>query len=474
LEFLDTRAVRFRLSTDFSVPEDAPTRVLGGEIFRLIPITTLRKANLIAFDLRDENGSALWLPTSEESSGLMASALVFWARLNQGEELLPGFVEQVLRQIAAADGPARSPALRMAAAAGELIDARGNLTAARENLAVAFGVTYRSLPLGQWYGRLRWRARALKQVLDSAQQYYPAQEQADLAEQDCRRTYGQSDAHYAEQLEKLMEDVSFRSQLQELAENFVVYVGVTTQPGLRRIVKLAYESAVIIPGGLANRLGQFIQAFGLRGPALDLRIGGRGASHHLEVTAPAGVDVVSITASPVTPALDYPRPPVSVVGGLPHVHIRIPADEARYRATVLLRVTRPGWFTASVLTAAVIAVVMMVGALETRVLFAAAQATGETGTAATLLLTLLAAFATFLVRPGENPLAAKLLVLVRWLIGIDVAVVLVAVGDLVLHHHPGPPVALWRWLAGISTFVFAVLLASWLRTLAEDWHHRRE
>src|SRR5690242_15948008 len=54
LEFLDTRAVRWKVSVDFFVPEDAPIVELGDETFRLIPITSLPKTNLIAFNLRDE------------------------------------------------------------------------------------------------------------------------------------------------------------------------------------------------------------------------------------------------------------------------------------------------------------------------------------------------------------------------------------------------------------------------------------
>src|SRR5262249_55888629 len=54
LEFLDTRAVRWEISVDFEVPENAPSVHRGGEKFHLVPIHSLTKANLIAFDLRDE------------------------------------------------------------------------------------------------------------------------------------------------------------------------------------------------------------------------------------------------------------------------------------------------------------------------------------------------------------------------------------------------------------------------------------
>lgn len=336
----------------------------------------LPKGNLVAFDLRDDNEGALWLPTSEESSGLMAAALVFWAEVNRGGKSLPDYVEHVLMQTAAADSPERGPALRLVTYVGEEMDATDNLTAARTVWQREIGTAYRSLALGQWYGLLRGRARARKRVMDAAQSFYGAHERVEQAEQECRGRYGPPSAGpYAEQLKELMGDVFFRSQLQELARNFVVYVGVTAMPGARRIVKLArdrptaYVRAATFWDRLAIRLRQLVQQFGLAQSAFDhYPVGGRGGSHHLEVIAPAGVDVVSITASPVTPRMPGdPRPPeqpLIVVGGTPRVHIRIRAERAVYRATIFLRVSRPGWFTASALIAAVIAAVMIVGALE--------------------------------------------------------------------------------------------------------------
>jgi hypothetical protein len=79
LEFLDTRAVRWRVSVDFVVPASAPEAELGDQKFYLVPITTMAKSDLVAFSLRDEQAAAVWMPTSAETTNLLAAALVYWA-----------------------------------------------------------------------------------------------------------------------------------------------------------------------------------------------------------------------------------------------------------------------------------------------------------------------------------------------------------------------------------------------------------
>jgi hypothetical protein len=107
LEFLDTRAVRWQVSVDFVVPENAPLIDVGGRMFRLVPLTSWEKSDLVAFNLRDEAGNTLWLPTSEYTTRVLASALTFWASILQGPSLpgppgtggLPGRLKDVLETI---------------------------------------------------------------------------------------------------------------------------------------------------------------------------------------------------------------------------------------------------------------------------------------------------------------------------------------------------------------------------------------
>jgi hypothetical protein len=116
------------------------------------------------------------------------------------------------------------------------------------------------------------------------------------------------------------------------------------------------------------------------------------------------------------------------------------------------------------LVALVISVVLFAGRLRLAVVFPKKPEIIpglEAGTAATLLLALLAVVAAVLARPGEHPLASRLLFLARVLILIDAAVVLAASGALVLHrtgtHVTG---TLWNWLLAISLLVTALLTVS--------------
>ena len=86
--------------------------------------------------------------------------------------------------------------------------------------------------------------------------------------------------------------------------------------------------------------------------------------------------------------------------------------------------------------------------------------------AATLLLALLAVIATVLTRPGEHPLASRLLLLTRILIMADAVVVLIASGALVLHRANQPVNGtLWDVLVGITIAVAVLLTLSRLLPL---------
>jgi hypothetical protein len=158
---------------------------------------------------------------------------------------------------------------------------------------------------------------------------------------------------------------------------------------------------------------------------------------------------------------------VSVPGYKPHVHINPPnAAFVRYRAAIFVRVSRPGWLTASWGVTFVIGAAVVAGWRNLPVFFSN-RATEDTaiaaqaGTAAILLLTLLGVIATMLLRPGEHPLASRLLRTARLLVLVDAAVVLVSVGYLILHQH-SIPLTVWTWLTGVVCVVFVLFTISWL------------
>jgi hypothetical protein len=405
LEFLDTRAVRWRISVDFSIPESAPS-IDGGQHL-LVPITRWRKSELVKLDFRDEQGAAIPLMTAEATRRLMSAALYCWAA-------------DILR---------------------------------RDKVPEP----------GTMFGEL---SEIVSQPPDPAQQEKTADEKIEVL----LDKVSDGDPRIAG---VLFADKGFRSKLYELGENFVVLASVADTPGTRRILKLAFESAVTFqhPHGWWRKVRQL---FGWRDWRLEVMLGGRGGSGHLEVAAPTGVDISKMVAVPAV----VPRPEpgaqnplvIKTAGKTPHVAIRVPAGARRYRATIYLRVSLTGWLTASWSVSLVIFGLMAVSRVRLWTLFSKAAAPGEAGTAATLLLALLGVFASYLLQPGEHPLAARLLRAARGLIMIDVAVVLVAVGSLLLHYGTHEPTRMWDSLTVISGLV-AVLLT--LSLLLPPWPWRK-
>jgi tryptophan-rich sensory protein len=491
LAFLDTRAVRWRVSIDFQVPQDAPTVRLGDQDFYLVPVTSMAKTDLVAFDLRDEAAAALWMPTSQQTTDYLAPALVYWASqdLRRPPQNLPRALAGDLRRIVS-DRPAQllaqPPALLLAAA---LIDARHRHRRTARRLAEA-RAELKATRLWRVPARLRLRRRSVR----ARREHNTSLRARRLAE----ASFTAVPVEIRPLAYRLMASAIFRSQVEELAQNYVVHVGASTLPGSRRIIKLSYESEIRFarPMGRFHRLWQ---SLGWRPWQVDVLIGGRGGSHHLEVAAPPGVDVVGITADPAVLPEDMPtpaaRPPwrrlatalrgtvtaawwrarftwqpdaaFRVSGYAPHVHINPPGAAAvRFRAAIFVRVSRPGWLTSSWLIAVVITAVIVAGRLNLATVYSKTAAE-EAGTAATLLLALLAVFATLLVRPGEHPLASRLLLVARLLILVQAAGVLLGVGNLVLHNSRHPvPFALWTGLAvaaGLATTLFTV---SWLAPVA--------
>jgi hypothetical protein len=461
LEILDTRAVRWRVSVDFEVPVEAPVIYAGAEEYRLVPVTTLPKGDLVAFDLRDERDEALWLPTSNENNRLLAPALVVRARRILGRNRLPGTLERDLMWIAASLPSAHRTEYQLfaaAAAAADVDSCRVRLTEVSEHL--------RDDP--PWHVRKRWRAGREWDRAQRAHAVASAKEREAIKKLHKAGTESRkpdTDAWAAACL--LMKDQRFRSLLEELAVNYLVLVAIPTASMTRRIIKLRSERRVTYWSG-KSKWWKLLQGLGLRFWPLVVMIGGRGGSHHLEVAAPRGVDVVRIVARPRDPKDQSSRRGhvIRAAGITPHVHISVPATSPfRYRATIDLRASRGGWLFASVLVGALIAVVMMVGRHNIDDLFRASQGAvdPEAGTAASLLLALLSLIALWLTRPGEHPLAARLLLLVRVLILVDVTDVLVGTGDLVLHQVTrAPPATMWSVLAWTSVGIFAVLALSWL------------
>ena len=469
LEFLDTRAVRWRTSVDFIVPDSAPKIRLGAHDFWLVPVTTFPKRNLVAFDLRDEYAAAMCLPTLTETTGMLAPAVVWAATVLLAPQPLPPGLSADMEQIIAAEPDDHERQYAPFAAAGAALDVmqcQQRLDQVSRRMAGRLGLANIRHVLEWCKARWRWKREwadaqdALTEAQESlriARKKMAGVEQCpecpnnDLADPTCAQ-HGPVEPEKCRRCAayRLMSDTDFRRQVEELAANFVVHVAVPSPPGSRLIVKWSSEQPISFwtRKSLWRRLGQ---SLGLRCWPVDVFIGGRGGIHHLEVAAPPGVDIVQIIAEPAV-ATKPGHGAVRSRGLSPHVHIRVPATPpTRYRATILVRTSRQGWLTASWLVAMLIAVIMGFGKADLPVLFPPNAASGEAGTAATLLLALVGVIATWLVRPGEHPLASRLLEAVRILMLADVAAVLVGTGDLVLHRMTKPlPEDLWLILFWVA------------------------
>jgi hypothetical protein len=407
LEFLDTRAVRWRVSVDFAVPAGAPVIRTGQKVFRLVPLTSWIKDNLVAFDLRDESGNTLWLPTAKDTERMLTEALIRWAGQLMDQTELPDPLKETLRAMVSERPPQRQKDHE--AKTGEMLD--------------------------------------------------PFEAVVDHMVQDKGRA---SDDYASKAPAELADNRSFQSQINELWRNDVIVVPVADPPGTRRVLKMTFESGVQFRKAKTRRM-RAVQLLGWRAWRMELYIGGRGGSHHLEVAAPPGVDILRIRARSVT---THPDPTANIVvfGGSPHVHLRIGADRhSRYLATIRVRVSRPGWLTTSWLAGLVILVVLLVGGLKLKALFSAVP---EAGTAASLLLALLALFATMLTGPGAHPLASRLLTASRFLILVDSILILLGAGSLLLLG--GQPTgrwwplvtALWWLVVAVSGICAAMLTLS--------------
>ena len=500
LEFLDTRAVRWRISVDYVVPEDAPMVMVGRQQLRLVPVTTVAKTSLIAFSLHNEHSVALPLPTSFETTQRLGAALTYWAAqlLDRDTDELPstlaGNLERIVHDMPV-DLNARPPALL---AAARLMDAEANCEACssayEESIRNRDGLPLWKIPKpGDW--TLRPKGRARRECRRTARELSAADKDWARAgnryEQALR---DESDLLGREEAEKVHDELlripRFRNQVEELSKNFLVHIGTTSKPGTRRIVKLTYESEIRFtpPEKMRARLRQLL---GWRCWQVAVLIGGSGGSHHLQVAAPPGVDIVGITAIPLDPQdqkppedkpqehkslwqrVSYWDPPAKakVAGRSPNVQLSPPNGAySRYQAAIYVRVSRPGWLTGSWLIALVIAGVMIAGWLNLPAVFSTGDQ-GQAGTAATLLLALLGVFATLLVGPGAHPLAARLLLAARFVIGADVLVILIAVGNLVLHQSHDPmPTVLWTCLSASSLVAGIMMTVSWFLPVARRPH----
>ena len=452
VEFVDTRVVSWRVNLEFFVPGTAPAVKVGDELIRLIPIADLPGAQFPVVSQGNGHASPVWQPTPQETGQHLASALAFRASeiLEVEPEQLPELLAAELARIVSADADDLRLNPSALLAAGALIDAeRRYYPALRERLRVEeelHQVAFRA------FGRRRELQRQWADLFDKTNCAWECLRRA-------RADWDAIEAAVRRPARRLMENPWFRSQVEELARNLVLVVGVAGLPGDRWILETTYEAPLTFRHSV-GRLARLLQSLGWRFWPLVVRVCERGGSQQLQVTAPAGAEIAGIAAEPA--AAGTAPEPVPASGGTSHAHIQLPADgQVRYGATVFARLARPGWLTCSWLVAVAIGYAMVLSRLEMSVLFSASP--GLAGTAAALLPVLLGVFTTLLIGGRQHPLVSRLLLPLRLLILLDFAVVLIAFGSLVLHRSDTPlPVLLWTVLAGAALAVALLVSICWL------------
>lgn len=452
VEFVDTRVASWRVNLDLFLPGTAPTVSVGDELIRLIPIADLPRGQFPVVSQCNGHATPVWQPTPEETGQHLASALAFWASevLETRAGRLPELLAEELPRIvsAEADDLRSNPSALLAA--GALIDAEERYyPVVSERLKVEDELHKVRF---QESGRRRELRRRWADLYDRSSRAWESLCRA-------RTDWDATDPSVRRPARRLMENALFRSQLQELARNAVLVVGVAGLPGGRWVLEFTYE-APFTPRHPAGWLARLFQSLGWRLWPFVVRAGERGGSQQLQVTSPPGAEVVGIAAEPAV-AGTAPKP-VPASGGTPHGHIQLPADgPVRPGATVFARIARPGWLTSSWLVAVAIGYIMVISRLKMPVLFSASP--GLAGTAAALLPVLLGVFTTLLVGGRQHPLVSRLLLPLRLLILFDFAVVLIAFGSLVLHRSGTPlPVLLWTVLAGAALAVALLVSISWI------------
>lgn len=435
IELLDVDTVSLRLSVDFRIPRKLPGEVHFARDQRTfcLPVTILpRKSSLVYFDVRDEEGTSLPLLTRRENAGVTGSILVAAGR--------------------------RALAVHCEGHGGEQLD-----------LAPALITYLAAIP------KRRWSAAKvfLKSVLDpNDADIYPDRRVA----------------------EALLHDQDFRDLVSLAASCSFIHVPVVATPGERRIVKLSLISPWDSPASgrprgddesrLRHRGHSVITWLGWQAETRYLTMPhvGNAETFHVQIRAPERVEFTEagmrngppsdlvrseFPTAPTLPKPDFDDPDDAIgyqqfLGGISrrkHLYVGNAHAHRTGIVWVRFRVVRHGFLRAAVsvawLTAAVLA------------LFAARveHVTGDSQTAAALLLLLPALIAGFLIAPGEHAMTRHLLRGPRFLtaaVGVLALVATAAMLTIPTPDHTVPPALgeVWTVEAGLAALISTLLTIS--------------
>jgi hypothetical protein len=262
----------------------------------------------------------------------------------------------------------------------------------------------------------------------------------------------------------LMSADAFLDFANSLVDSFMLLAVVDPFPTKRQVLKLSYEERFADEDTL-DSLRALVVPFGWTRKDLSVHVSpiSLGTSYHLEVAAPADleIDAAQLRFEQIDP--DGSQVPESVtVGGClqrAHLYAGHAGMEFQAKAVIYLRRQRDTFLLSAFLTALLVCLLLAVGLTRLDSLLGD-EHTGQSQTAAALLLITPTLLAAYIVRPGEHRLAAKILSGVRMLVVGTAFCAVVAVGVLAAGYSSGTSRLIWSIDLGIASVIAVALLAS--------------
>jgi hypothetical protein len=406
VSFRDDRSVVRRVTVEFHVPEQAPVfRGKDGEAYHLLPLSVMRRKTLVNFELRDEGGRFVVLPSLRHNQAITESVLLACADAT---------VEQTGGAAPTGVGSSR-----------EVADfVHQVVSGTQQQLATA----YDSLKDGA------------------------APEVAKLAKNCLFKAI----------LDRLADNFVLWVLIPASAPRRRVLTFSCDEPLHLRYREPGFTENKYRLGDILKswRAVVWRSALGLTATRIEFPVPAaeNTASFHFEIDAPKGLQIVEASLlagrpQEAEPSLDH------VQGGFPTVglHVIEVPNGSLSRAQIALQVVTRGWLTTSALSSWAVFLLLLAFATHEAVL-------NRTGDLPALILVALASgIAALLAQPDTHGLAAHLLKWARALATIAVALPLVAMSFIMFESvspsHVRP--ALWA-AAGVSGAIALILSAVWL------------
>lgn len=266
----------------------------------------------------------------------------------------------------------------------------------------------------------------------------------------------------------LGDDPRFHKLMGDLADNFIVLVYLH-QPSRRRVLKFSFEEPLQFERRPARDLddGMFAlrrlaSGLGWRPEPITWNAPGVGfaGSYHFEVEAARDLEITEaqlLVTDGGTRRADHAKCAKRV-----HLYVDGVSADANAAVDVRLRASRRGLLRASALLAVFVAAMLTAGAVFIDGLSHAREG------GATIVASIPAILAAYLIRPGEHELASRMLIGVRALVLGTGVLAFLAAGSLAAdfnHRHTLP----WIWwsLAGCAWILAVLLLFSLLLPTVE-------